>query len=145
VLLTFNHSVAHTIQLRIYMAHFPLLFSSLAGFPLLPLCVPLVFPSTYLAPSSCDRNRPPPSQVACKLTLFGPPVPPLGPPPPRCPDPPPAPRRTMTTSGIFRLLLSGTIYIYIYIYIFIYGKRKRKTEVCFFGRQTLDGKRRLLF
>jgi hypothetical protein len=25
-------------------------------------------PSTYLAPSSCDRNRPPQSQVTCKLT-----------------------------------------------------------------------------
>ena len=49
------------------MAHFPLL-------PLLiPLCLPFVSPSTYLAPSSCDRNRPPPSQVACKLTLFAPP------------------------------------------------------------------------
>ncbi len=32
---------------------------------------------TYLAPSSCDRNRPPPSQVNCKLTLFAPPFHPL--------------------------------------------------------------------
>ncbi len=47
--------------------------SPLAGSPLSPLCVPFVFPSTYLAPSSCDRNRPPPSQVACKLTPFAPP------------------------------------------------------------------------
>ncbi len=40
-------------------------------FPLLkiPLLVPV---STYLAPSSCDRNRPPPSQVACKLLPFCP-------------------------------------------------------------------------
>jgi hypothetical protein len=30
-------------------------------------------PSTYLAPSSCDRNRPLQSQVACKLTPFAPP------------------------------------------------------------------------
>jgi hypothetical protein len=38
-------------------------------FPLPPL-----YPvSTYLAPSSCDRNCPPPSQVAGKLTLFAPP------------------------------------------------------------------------
>ena len=46
-------------------------------FPLAPLAVPsllpFVPPFTYLAPSSCDRNRPPSSQVACKLTLFAPP------------------------------------------------------------------------
>ncbi len=47
--------------------------------PLAPLSpfwsplLPFVSPSTYLAPSSCDRNRPPPSQVACKLTPFTPP------------------------------------------------------------------------
>ncbi len=29
-------------------------------------------PSTYLAPSSCDRNRPPRSQVVCKLLPFVP-------------------------------------------------------------------------
>jgi hypothetical protein len=34
-----------------------------------PLLVP--FP-TYLAPSSCDRNRPPRSQVACELLSFVP-------------------------------------------------------------------------
>ena len=49
----------------------------LFSFPLLPLLFPLYSPlypySTYLAPSSCDRNRPPSSQVACKLTLFTPP------------------------------------------------------------------------
>jgi hypothetical protein len=57
---------ARTPQLHIYMAQFPLL-------PLLtPLCLPFVSPSTYLAPSSCDRNHPPPSQVACKLTPFAP-------------------------------------------------------------------------
>jgi hypothetical protein len=38
-----------------------------------PFCSPFVSPSTYLAPSSCDRNRPPRSQVACKLTPFAPP------------------------------------------------------------------------
>ncbi len=63
---TFNHSIAHTIQLYIYMAQFPLFFSPLAS-------PPFVSPSTYLAPSSCDRNRPPRSQVACKLTPFVPP------------------------------------------------------------------------
>jgi hypothetical protein len=57
---------AHTPQLHIYMAQFPLL-------PLpTPLCFPFVSPSTYLAPSSCDRNRPPLSQAACKLTPFAP-------------------------------------------------------------------------
>ncbi len=51
------------------MARIPLL-------PLLPLlapsCPPFVSLSTYLAPSRCDRNRPPPSQVACKLTPLAP-------------------------------------------------------------------------
>jgi hypothetical protein len=31
--------------------------------------------TTYLAPSSCDRNRPPRSQVVCKLLPFAPIVP----------------------------------------------------------------------
>ncbi len=75
----------------------------LAGSPLLPF----VSPSTYLAPSSCDRNRPPPSQVACKLTLFSPPFTQLCH-PFQIPRTPTAQRLTMTTSGIFRLLLSGT-------------------------------------
>ena len=71
-----QHSIilAHTLQLHIYMAWTLCPFSS---FPLLPLLFPLYSPlypySTYLAPSSCDRNRPPSSQVACKLTLFAPP------------------------------------------------------------------------
>jgi hypothetical protein len=76
-----------------------------------PFCSPLflfVSPSTYLAPSSCDRNRPPPSQVACKLTPFAPPFTQLSH-PLQIPRTPTAPRLTMTTSGIFRLLLSGTI------------------------------------
>ncbi len=42
---------------------------------------------TYLAPSSCDRNRPPPSQVDCKLTLFAPPFSPIVPPLPFPRDP----------------------------------------------------------
>jgi hypothetical protein len=99
---TFNHSSAHKIQSYIYMAHFPLL-------PLLiPLCLPFVSPSTYLAPSSCDRNRPPPSQVACKLTLFASPFTELSH-PFQIPRTPTAQRLTMTSLGIFRLLLSGTI------------------------------------
>jgi hypothetical protein len=41
----------------------------------LPFAPPFVSPSTSLAPSSCDRNRPPQSRVACKLTPFAPPSP----------------------------------------------------------------------
>jgi hypothetical protein len=74
----------------------------------LPFVPPFVSPSTYLAPSSCDRNRPPQSQVACKLTPLAPPftqpTPPL-----QIPRTPTAQRLTKTTSGIFRLLLTGTI------------------------------------
>ncbi len=88
--------------------------SPCSSFPLLaPLCSPFVPLSTYLAPSSCDRNRPPQSQVACKLTPFAPPftqpTPPL-----QNPRTPTAQRLTKTTSGIFRLLLSGTGRLFIY-------------------------------
>jgi hypothetical protein len=87
----------------------PFAFSCpLAAVPLHPfvslLCTPL---STYLAPSSCDRNRPPSSQVACKLTPFAPPFTQLTH-PSQFPRTPSALRLTTTTSGIFRLLLSGT-------------------------------------
>ena len=72
----------HMLQLHIYMAWFLLLPPS--QIPPAPLAVPLLLPfvplSTYLAPSSCDRNRPPPSQVNCKLTLFAPPFSPIVPP-----------------------------------------------------------------
>jgi hypothetical protein len=45
------------------------------AFPL-AFCSPLLVPFfTYLAPSSCDRNCPPRSQVACKLTPFAHPSP----------------------------------------------------------------------
>jgi hypothetical protein len=69
------------------------------SFPsLAPLCSPFVSPSTYLAPSSCDRNRPPQSQVACKLTPFAPPL--TWPTPPlQIPRTPTAQRLTKTTSG----------------------------------------------
>jgi hypothetical protein len=63
----------YTTQITIYMAHSPC-------FPYLPLLIPLA-PLTPLSgpplltwnPPSCDRIRPPRSQVACKLT---PPIPP---------------------------------------------------------------------
>jgi hypothetical protein len=65
------------------MAQFPLL----PLLPLLaPLCLPFVSPSTYLAPSSCDRNSPPPSQAACKLTPFAP-LHPVDPPLPNSQNP----------------------------------------------------------
>jgi hypothetical protein len=54
-----------------------------------------------LAPSSCDRNRPPPSQVACKLTLFAPPFTQLSQ-PFQLPRTPTAQRLTTTTLGLFR-------------------------------------------
>jgi hypothetical protein len=68
--------LTHTSRLHIYMAHFPLL----------PFVSPLYPYSTYLAPFSCDRNRPPPSQVACKLTPFAPPHP-VDPPHPNSQNP----------------------------------------------------------
>jgi hypothetical protein len=76
-----------------------------------PCRIPFVSPLHSLLltwhPPSCDRNRPPRSQVACKLTPFAPPftqpTPSL-----QIPRTPTAPRLTKTTSGIFRLLLSGT-------------------------------------
>jgi hypothetical protein len=92
-----------------YTWRIPLLFFPLAGSPLLPL----VSPCTYLAPSSCDGNRPPQSQVACKLTPF---VPPFTQPTPPLQNPrtPTAQRLTKTTLGIFRLLLSGTIVLFLW-------------------------------
>jgi hypothetical protein len=64
----------HMLQLHIYMAWFLLYPFPIPPAPLaVPLLLPFVSPSTYLAPSSCDRNRPPSSQVVCKLTLFAPP------------------------------------------------------------------------
>ncbi len=58
--------------------------------PCSPFWFPLVSPlypcSTYLAPSSCDRNCPPPSQVACKLTPFAP-LHPVDPPHPNSQSP----------------------------------------------------------
>ena len=75
------------------------------SFPLLPLLFPPYSPlyplSTYLAPSSCDRNRPPSSQVACKLTLFAPPFTQLSH-PFQFPRTPTAQRLTTTTLGPLR-------------------------------------------
>jgi hypothetical protein len=92
----------HTLQLHIYMACF--LLYPLPN-PLAPLAVPLLLPfvslSTYLAPSSCDRIRPPSPQVACKLTLFAPPFTQLFH-PFQLPRNPTAQRLTTTTLGPLR-------------------------------------------
>ncbi len=101
IIQTFSHSFAYALQLHIYMAHFSL--APLADFPA-PLAVLFAPPcplSTYLAPSSCDRNRPPPSQVACKLTLFAPPFTQLSH-PFQIPRTPTAQRLITTTLGLFR-------------------------------------------
>jgi hypothetical protein len=71
--------------------------------------LPLVLLSTYLAPSSCDRNRPPPSQVACKLTLFAPPFTQLSH-PSQLPRTPTAQRPTTTTLGLFRSCYAEQVY-----------------------------------
>jgi hypothetical protein len=58
IIKSFQYVHEHELRTYIYGA-FPLAIS----------------PVTYLAPSSCDRNRPPQSQVACKLTPLSPIVP----------------------------------------------------------------------
>ncbi len=94
-------------NVQLYMAHSPCFYLPL----LTPLCFPLcpLFESTLLTwnPPSCDRIRPPQSQVACKLTPLDPTLLPTLP-SPNSPNPN-TPRLTKTTSGITRHLLSGTI------------------------------------
>ncbi len=84
------------------MAWFPLYPFPIPLAPLaVPPLLPFVPPFTYLAPSSCDRNRPPSSQVACKLTLFAPPFTQLSH-PYQLPRTPTAQRLTTTTLGLLR-------------------------------------------
>jgi hypothetical protein len=93
----------HRLQCTTIHGAFPLLLSPLAGFPLSPLRPlfnPLLLPWN---PPSCDRIRPPQSQVACKLTS---PVPTLSsnPPPSKFLEPqsPSASlRRPQVESGVF--------------------------------------------
>ncbi len=73
-------------QVTIYMAHSPCFFLSPCQFPFVSPCFhfnPLLLTWN---PPSCDRIRPPRSQVACKLTS---PVPTLSPnpPPSKFPEP----------------------------------------------------------
>jgi hypothetical protein len=81
------HTIAFILMVQSLFAHTPQFICTWRNSP----CFPLVSPSTYLAPSSCDGNRPPSSQVACKLTPFAPlhPVDPPFPNPwnPTCPAP----------------------------------------------------------
>ncbi len=87
-------------------------------FPLAPLTVSLLHPfvplSTDLAPSSCDRNRPPPSQVACKLTLFAPPFTQLSH-PFQLPRTPTTQRLTTTTLGLLRSCYAEQIGLTLWI------------------------------
>ncbi len=59
---------ASRIQITIYMAHSPCFLSPLADSPLLPFAPPSNPSLLTWNPPSCDRIRPPQSQVACKLT-----------------------------------------------------------------------------
>jgi hypothetical protein len=103
----------HEYELQYTFIHgaFPLLSISPCYSPFLPFCSPLDPLLLTWNPPSCDRNRPPRSQVACKLTLPCPTLHP-NPPPSKFPEPQLAQRLTKTTSGIFRTLLSGTWSIY---------------------------------
>ncbi len=85
----------------------PLAFISPCWLCFVPLCS--LFNPLLLTwnPPSCDRIRPPRSQVACKLTS---PVPTLSPTSPlQIPRTPITQRLTKTSSGTIRRLLSGTI------------------------------------
>ncbi len=97
-----RHSLYTRTLINIYGA-FPLLFISPCWFPFVPLCSPLNPLLLTWNPPSCDRIRPPRSQVACKLTS---PVPTLSPnpTPSKFPEPqlPSASlRRPQVESGIF--------------------------------------------
>jgi hypothetical protein len=86
----------------LYIHEYRLQCTTIHGaFPLLaPLCSPFNPLLLTWNPPSCDRIRPPRSQVACKLTS---PVPTLSPTPPtlplQIPSTPVAQRLTKTTSG----------------------------------------------
>jgi hypothetical protein len=92
----------HGLQCTTIHGVSPLFLSPLASSPFLPLC-PLLLTWN---PPCCDRNRPPRSQVACKLTSLAYPSP--KPSPLQIPRTPTVQRLTKKTSGILRLLLSGT-------------------------------------
>jgi hypothetical protein len=117
--------------------------------PLCSLCwLPFVPFSTYLAPSSCDRNRPPPSQVACKLTLFAPPFTQSSLPLqiPRTPTNPTAQRLPTTTLGLFRshyteqyftLIVALLVGFLIFAFLFISRNTKRYESLACFAKISL--------
>jgi hypothetical protein len=70
VIYLFNVQSFFSIHITFTYIHGAVSFTS----PFCSPCSPLYPAPTYLAPSSCDRNCPPPFQVACKLTLFAPPL-----------------------------------------------------------------------
>ena len=84
-LLSLQSFIIHTAQVNILYKALPLIESK----------------STYLAPSSCDRNCPPSYQVACRLTPFAPPFT-QSTHPFRIPRTPIAQRLTTTTLGPLR-------------------------------------------
>jgi hypothetical protein len=93
----------HRLQCTTIHGAFPLLLSPLGDSPLPPLCSPFNPLLLTWNPPSCDRIRPPQSQVAYKLTS---PVPTLSPnpPPSKFPEPqlPSASlRRPQEESGVF--------------------------------------------
>ncbi len=115
-------STIHTIQaffmytdmnynVQLYIAHSPC-FISPCWLPFaFPLCSPFDPLLLTWNPPSCDRIRPPRSQVTCKLTSLDPPSP--QPSPFQISRAPITPRLTKTTSGPIRHLLSGTVVKYI--------------------------------
>ena len=92
----------HNYNLHIYTRGSLCSFPNFPLLPLLSLSYPFCTLFHLLAPSSCDRNRPPSSQVACKLTLFAPPPFTHLSHPPQLPITPTAQRQTMTTLGPLR-------------------------------------------
>jgi hypothetical protein len=100
-----NHSIIHTrTQVTIYMAHFPLLFTLPLPIPLfLSLCIPFYLLGTLLAATGIVH-------LGLRLLVSWPPLshPTPKPSPLQIPRTTTAQRLTKTTSGIFRLPLSGT-------------------------------------
>ncbi len=87
-----------------YTWHIPLAFVSPCQFPFSPLCIPFYLLGTLLAVTGIVH-------LGLRLLVHWPPLPHPSPKPSplQIPRTPTAQRLTKTTSGIFRLLLSGTI------------------------------------
>ena len=83
---SFQYIHEHELQYTFIHGALPLLLISPCHFPFLTLSSPLYPLLLTWNPPSCDRNRPPRSQVACKLTLPCPTLHP-NPPPSKFPEP----------------------------------------------------------